>query len=82
MDEASINLLRDNLIIEEFYSLTQTHFMEIKKLMEEFEDEQMQLAINLKKYENEQIQSIEDFVEPNMEERSEVEGTKPMKEVK
>ena len=35
--------------------------------MEEFEDEQMRLAINLEKYEKEKIQSIEEFNEPNSE---------------
>ena len=49
--------------------------------MEEFEDEQMRLAINLEKYEKEKIQSIEEFNEPNTEERMKKEETAKIEEI-
>ena len=79
MDEASINFLQKDLT-DEFYSLTQDHCKEIKNLVEEFEDERMQLAINLEKYEKERIQSTKEFDEPDTEERAETKGTEPFKE--
>ena len=46
MYENSIQLLREYLI-EELSSLAQTHTKEVKKILQDFDDEQLQLALNL-----------------------------------
>ena len=49
MDEDNIKLLWEDLT-EEFYSFVKTHSEDIRKLIDEFEDEQLQLAIELEEY--------------------------------
>ena len=44
-------------LIKDLYSLGQIHLTEIQKLLEEFEDDQMQFAIELETYEKERVQS-------------------------
>ena len=59
MDENSICIIREELI-EDFYSLDQIRLKEIKKLHENFEDDQIQFAIKLETYEKEHVQSQEE----------------------
>ena len=59
MDENSISIIREELI-EDFYSLDQIRLKEIKKLHENFEDDQIQFAIKLETYEKEHVQSQEE----------------------
>ena len=66
MDENNIELQREDLT-EEFYSLAQTHSEEVKKLLKEFEDEQLQLALNLERYEQKRTQ------ETNLEDQGRME---------
>ena len=49
MDETSIRALREDLT-EEFSFLTQTHSEALKKLLQDFEDEQLQLVVDLEQY--------------------------------
>ena len=62
MDKKNISIIHEELI-EDFYSLAQIHYTEIKKLLEEFEDDQMQFTIELETYEKERTQAEDEHLE-------------------
>ena len=55
MDETSMTIVRDELS-EDFYELTTWHTTEITKMLEEYDDNQLQLALELESYEKNRLQ--------------------------
>ena len=55
MDEQSINTMREDLT-KNFYTLAQSHSDEIRKLLEKFDDDQLQFTMELEADDREQTQ--------------------------
>ena len=59
MNKKNINTIREELA-DDFYVLAQASSDEIRKLLEEFDNDQLQFALELEAYKNERVQSTQD----------------------